>query len=156
MAEEQPDRQPDRRPAGELEASVLAALWAADVPLTPGAVQIALGGELARTTVTTILTRLHTKGAATRTRAGRGFAYAPSQDRHGLTARRMHAELDKDADRHTVLARFVSELNTEDEQVLRDLLGSVGGLEFDHISDGTDDAGTVREEGTAREKGGGT
>jgi predicted transcriptional regulator len=113
---------PDRRPAGGLEASVLAALWAAEAPLTPVAVQAALGGDLARTTVTTILTRLHTKGAVTRTPAGRGYAYAPAQDPPGLTARRMHAELDKDANRGTVLARFVSGLGPEDEELLRALL----------------------------------
>ncbi|WP_406105115.1 BlaI/MecI/CopY family transcriptional regulator [Streptomyces sp. NBC_01003] len=117
MAEEQ-----ERRPAGELEASVLAALWAAETPLTPGEVQRALADGLARTTVTTILTRLHAKGTVTRDRAGRGYAYRPAQDAHGLTARRMHAELDKDDDRGTVLARFVSELSSEDEQMLRALL----------------------------------
>ena len=127
MAEGHEDRpadgRPDRRPAGELEASVLAALWAADAPLTPVAVQLALGGDLARTTVTTILTRLHAKGAVTRTPAGRGYAYTPAQDPPGLTARRMHAELDKDANRGTVLARFVSGLGPEDEELLRALLG---------------------------------
>ncbi|MHC3468798.1 BlaI/MecI/CopY family transcriptional regulator [Streptomyces sp. 7R007] len=117
-----PEGQQDRRPAGELEASVLAALWAADGPLTPGAVQAELGGGLARTTVTTILTRLHAKGVVTRARSGRGYAYAPAQDSPGLTARRMHAELDKDEDRGTVLARFVSELSPEDERLLRSLL----------------------------------
>ncbi|MEU1271015.1 BlaI/MecI/CopY family transcriptional regulator [Streptomyces sp. NPDC005799] len=116
------DGRTDRRPAGELEASVLAALWAADGPLTPGAVQLELGGGLARTTVTTILTRLHAKGAVTRERVGRGYTYAPAQDSPGLTARRMHAELDKDEDRGTVLARFVSDLSPEDERVLRTLL----------------------------------
>jgi len=123
------DGRTDRRPAGELEASVLAALWAADAPLTPGAVQLELGGGLARTTVTTILTRLHAKGAVTRARSGRGYAYAPAQDSPGLTARRMHAELDKDEDRGTVLARFVSDLSPEDEQLLRTLLegGPKGG-----------------------------
>ncbi|MGW4392911.1 BlaI/MecI/CopY family transcriptional regulator [Streptomyces sp. NPDC004685] len=122
MAEEQ-----ERRPAGELEASVLAALWAAETPLTPGEVQRALADDLARTTVTTILTRLHAKGTVTRDRAGRGYAYRPAQDSHGLTARRMHAELDKDEDRGTVLARFVSELSTEDEQMLRALLDGGAG-----------------------------
>ncbi|MGW6144661.1 BlaI/MecI/CopY family transcriptional regulator [Streptomyces sp. NPDC055144] len=132
MAEEQ-----ERRPAGELEASVLAALWAAETPLTPGEVQRALADGLARTTVTTILTRLHAKGTVTRDRAGRGYAYRPAQDSHGLTARRMHAELDKDEDRGTVLARFVSELSTEDEQMLRTLLeggadsGAEGGADDD-------------------------
>jgi predicted transcriptional regulator len=122
------DGRRERRPAGELEASVLAALWAVGAPLTPGAVQQELGGGLARTTVTTILTRLHAKGVVTRRRAGRGYAYAPAQDSPGLTARRMHAELDKDADRPTVLARFVSDLSPEDERLLRALLdGGPGG-----------------------------
>ncbi|MFE2989910.1 BlaI/MecI/CopY family transcriptional regulator [Streptomyces sp. NPDC059262] len=135
MAEEQ-----ERRPAGELEASVLAALWAAETPLTPGEVQRALADDLARTTVTTILTRLHAKGTVTRDRAGRGYAYRPAQDSHGLTARRMHAELDKDEDRGTVLARFVSELSTEDERMLRTLL------------DGGADSGA--EGGTGDDRGG--
>ncbi|MDT0436140.1 BlaI/MecI/CopY family transcriptional regulator [Streptomyces sp. NPDC005840] len=120
--DEEADGRPDRRPAGELEAGVLAALWAAGAPLTPAAVQLELGTGLARTTVTTILTRLHAKGVVTRARSGRGYAYAPAQDAPGLTARRMHAELDKDDDRSTVLARFVSDLSPEDEDLLRDLL----------------------------------
>ncbi|MFD9434849.1 BlaI/MecI/CopY family transcriptional regulator [Streptomyces sp. NPDC060002] len=119
----------DRRPAGELEASVLAALWAAGGPLTPMAVQQALGTDLARTTVTTILTRLHAKGAVIRTHAGRGYAYAPAQDPPGLTARRMHAELDKDPDRGTALVRFVAGLGPQDKELLRTQLaeGHEGG-----------------------------
>ncbi|WP_328890679.1 BlaI/MecI/CopY family transcriptional regulator [Streptomyces sp. NBC_00316] len=113
---------PERRPAGELESTVLAALWAADTPLTPGQVQRSLGGPLARTTVTTILTRLYEKGTVSRTRSGRGFAYTPTEDAPGLTARRMHSELQKEEDRSTVLARFVSQLTDEDEQLLRRLL----------------------------------
>ncbi|WP_394816188.1 BlaI/MecI/CopY family transcriptional regulator [Streptomyces mooreae] len=116
-----------RRPAGELEATVLAALWAADGPLSPAEVQSALGGRLARTTVTTILTRLHDKGAVSRARAGRGFVYSPIQDSAGLTARRMRSELDKQDDRGTALARFVSQLTSEDEQLLRSLLEGAEG-----------------------------
>ncbi|MFF3540562.1 BlaI/MecI/CopY family transcriptional regulator [Streptomyces platensis] len=123
MAETSPAR---RRPAGELEASVLAALWAAEGPLSPAAVQSALGGRLARTTVTTILTRLHDKGAVSRSRAGRGYAYSPLQDSAGLTARRMRNELDKQHDRGTALARFVSQLTIEDAELLRKLLGGAG------------------------------
>ncbi|MFJ5806575.1 BlaI/MecI/CopY family transcriptional regulator [Streptomyces sp. NPDC093093] len=112
----------ERRGAGELEAGVLALLWAADGPRTAGQVQRSLTVELARTTVTTILSRLFEKGTVGRERSGRGFAYFPVQDAHGLTARRMHHELDKDTDRQTVLARFVSDLSPEDERTLRDLL----------------------------------
>ncbi|AJT64281.1 BlaI/MecI/CopY family transcriptional regulator [Streptomyces chattanoogensis] len=123
-----------RRPAGELEAGVLTALWAAAGPLTPAEVQTALGGRLARTTVTTILTRLYGKGAVSRSRAGRGYAYAPVHDSAGLTARRMRSELDKEDDRGTALARFVSELTAEDERLLRALLEGA-----DDTGDGTGD-----------------
>lgn len=107
---------------GELEAAVLAVLWAAPGPLTARRVQEDLPMPLARTTVATLLARLYEKGAVVRERAGRGYAYAAAQDRQGLTARRMHRELDRDADREVVLARFVSQLGPEDERILRDLL----------------------------------
>ncbi len=112
----------DRRPAGELEASVLAALWAADRPLTPGEVRKILATGLARTTVTTILTRLHEKGMVGRTRQGRGYAYTPVADTSGLRARRMHAELERGEDHGSILARFISDLSPEDERTLRALL----------------------------------
>lgn len=124
-----PEANAGRRPSGELEASVLAALWAADGrPLTPVDVQRELGAGLARTTVTTILARLYEKGTVSRTRAGRGYAYLPVQDSPGLAARRMRTELDKstDGDRGTVLARFVSQLGPDDEKVLRALLAEAG------------------------------
>ncbi|MGH3825752.1 MAG: BlaI/MecI/CopY family transcriptional regulator, partial [Pseudonocardiaceae bacterium] len=47
--------QPGRRAAGELEAEVLAALWAADGPLTAAHVRRAVSGGLAYNTVQTIL-----------------------------------------------------------------------------------------------------
>ncbi|KIF71556.1 CopY family transcriptional regulator [Streptomyces sp. AcH 505] len=116
------DASGERRPAGELEASVLAALWAADGPLSARQVQRAVPMTLARTTVATILSRLHEKGTVLRERAGRGYAYSAAQDAPGLTARRMHHELDKDTARDVVLARFVSQLSADDEQLLRALL----------------------------------
>ncbi|WP_413230198.1 BlaI/MecI/CopY family transcriptional regulator [Kitasatospora herbaricolor] len=117
-----------RRSSGELEAQVLVALWAAEHPLTPQDVQAALGTGLARTTVATILARLHEKGTVERTRAGRAYAYVPTvQDPAGLAARRMRTELERGSDRSTVLARFVSDLSDEDERMLRDLLGDRAG-----------------------------
>ncbi|MFD5073691.1 BlaI/MecI/CopY family transcriptional regulator [Streptomyces sp. NPDC058371] len=118
------DAKDERRPAGELEATVMAALWAAGIPLTPSRMQLELGSGLARTTVTTILSRLHEKGVVGRERQGRGYAYFPVQDPQGLTALRMHTELDRDSDRETVLARFVAQLSPDDERLLRDLLES--------------------------------
>jgi predicted transcriptional regulator len=136
-----------RRPSGELEASVLAALWAADGrALTPAEVQRDLGADLARTTVTTILARLHEKGSVSRTRAGRGYAYLPVQDSPGLAARRMRTELDKSGsdDRGTVLARFVSGLDATDEALLRTLLREAEGPSGGPGSAGGAEAGTGR------------
>ncbi|TDD81924.1 BlaI/MecI/CopY family transcriptional regulator [Actinomadura darangshiensis] len=117
-----------RRPAGELESAVLEALWAAAEPMTVRDVRTALGGNLARTTITTILSRLHVKGVLRRTRSGRGYAYSPVvEDQAALSAGRMHKELDKSgAERPSVLARFVSDLNANDERLLRVLLEQAG------------------------------
>jgi len=113
-----------RRPAGGLESEVLAALWAADRPLTPGEVSDAVGGELAYTTVQTILTRLHRKGAVVREQAGLAHAYRPVIDDAGLAAQRMRAMLDRGGDHAAVLTRFVGTLTPDDEATLAKLLGA--------------------------------
>jgi len=111
-----------RRAAGELEAEVLAVLQSAGSALTPAQVRERLGDQLAYTTVVTILSRLHVKGVLIRDRAGRAFSYAPVADEPGLAARRMRGVLEAEADRETVLARFVSGLSPADERLLRRML----------------------------------
>src|SRR5690242_13964370 len=104
----------DRRDRGVLEADVLAALQAADGPMTARQVQARLGRELAYTTVMTTLARLHTKGALTRELVGRAFAYRLAGDttvvEAAVTARRMRKLLEAGPDRSVALSRFVSEL----------------------------------------------
>jgi predicted transcriptional regulator len=120
------DERAARRGAGELESAVLAALWDAGEPLSPREVRDRLasnqGGDLAYSTVVTILTRLHEKGALHRSRDGRAFRYAPAADKAGLAARRLSALLDRTPDRHAVLSRFVDDLSDGDEELLRLLL----------------------------------
>lgn len=120
MAEQ--ERRPRRRGQGELEAQVLSALREAEGPATAGWVQERLGGDLAYTTVVTILSRLLEKGAVTRERAGRSFAWTPSADEAGLAARKMRKVLDGERDREAVLTSFLTALPPGDEQVLRELL----------------------------------
>ncbi|MFH0516249.1 BlaI/MecI/CopY family transcriptional regulator [Streptomyces sp. M41] len=115
-------QRPRRRQQGELEMLVLSALRKADGPATAGWVQERLGGDLAYTTVITILTRLLAKGAVTRERAGRSFAWTPASDAAGLAAHRMRKVLDAESDRGAVLASFVTGLGPEDERLLRALL----------------------------------
>jgi len=116
-----------RRPAGELEAAVMAVLQAARSPLSPAEVRGRLGGDLAYTTVVTILSRLHAKGVLDRRKAGRAFRYVPVADEPGLAARRLARMLDAEPDREAVLARFVSGLSGRDEKLLRRMLGEGGG-----------------------------
>jgi predicted transcriptional regulator len=111
-----------RRAKGSLESEVLAALWAAGRPLTPAQVAEALDGELAYTTVQTILVRLHGKGAVRRELTGRAHTYTPLLDDAGLAAERMAAMLDKGADHAAVLTRFLHALSPEDEATLARLL----------------------------------
>jgi predicted transcriptional regulator len=116
-----------RRAAGELEAAVLAVLQEAGSALSPAEVRERVAGELAYTTVVTILSRLHAKGVLERHKAGRAFLYAPVADQPGLAARRMARVLDGEADREAVLARFVSVLSDNDEELLRRMLGEAHG-----------------------------
>ena len=117
--------EPPRRPSGTLEAEVLAVLRAAGMPLTPGQVRERLDarqrGELAYSTVVTIMSRLHVKGLLARERAGRGFAYTPV-DESSLAAGQMSRALDGGADHDAVLTRFVSGLSGRDARLLRRLL----------------------------------
>ena len=106
---------------------MLSALREADGPATAGWVQERLGSGLAYTTVITILTRLLAKGAVTRERDGRSFAWLPVADQAGLAAHRMRRVLDGERDREAVLASFVTGLGPDDERLLRDLLSQPRG-----------------------------
>jgi predicted transcriptional regulator len=118
-----------RRAAGALELAVLNVLWESGRPLGAAEVRERLmaesangAGELAYTTVVTILTRLYEKNTLVREREGRAFRYAPVTDEAGLAARRLNAMLDEVTDRGAVLSGFIENLTDNDEQLLRTLL----------------------------------
>ena len=112
------------RGRGDLEQQVFAALAAGAGPMTTGEVRDAIGGDLAYTTVMTVLSRLHAKGLATRDRAGRSFAYTAVVDGAEVTAHQIHRLLDARGDRAAVLTRFASGLSPEESRLLVDLLGA--------------------------------
>ena len=101
---------------------MLAALWVARRPLTPGEVQGALRDELAYTTVMTTLARLHEKGLVARERVGRAYAYQPVAEEAGHLAALMRALLETGHDRAAVFSRFVDELSPADSELLTELL----------------------------------
>jgi predicted transcriptional regulator len=115
-----------RRERGSLERAVINALVEAAAPLTPGQVRDRLGGELAYTTIMTVLNRLTAKGLVVRSRLGRGYAYGAVLDAAQVTAWKMRRLLDTGSDRAAVLTRFVGSLSDEDERLLVDLLRQAG------------------------------
>ena len=147
-----------RRPAGALEAEILALLRAAGTPLSPGQVRDRLGAgqgpgsalsssalpysALSYSTVVTILSRLHAKGLLSRQRDGRAFVYAVV-DEASLAASRMSQALAVGDDHDAVLTRFVSGLSGRDARLLRRLLGaeSAGRPDLGHGAAGHGAAG---------------
>jgi predicted transcriptional regulator len=117
-----------RRQSGGLEREVLEQLWARPDGATPREVLDGLtesGGDLAYTTVMTILTRLWRKGLAERNPSGNTFRYRAVHAEAELAATKMAYLLDHTGDRKQALARFVSGLSRRDEQVLRRLLDGI-------------------------------
>jgi predicted transcriptional regulator len=114
------------RSRGALEREIIALLATAGRPVTPADVRAELPDDLAYTTVMTTLSRLHAKGAIERTQQGRAYAYSltggADTARVNVTAHQMLKLLDHDSDRAAVLARFVGDLQPEDEALLADLL----------------------------------
>lgn len=124
-----------RRGQGQLEAQVLSVLGEANGPVAAAWVQRRLDGDLAYTTVITILTRLHEKRAVTRTGSGRPVLWRPVAQEADLAALHMRRLLDRQEDRDAVLASFVSTLSAHDEALLRTLLGGAGADTHDTPSD---------------------
>lgn len=123
------------RGRGALEREVVASLAAAGRPLTAAEVLSDLGGDLAYTTVTTTLARLHSRGALNRRPAGRAYAYSLDGDagtvQTSMTAHQMHVLLDAGTDRAGVLARFVADLDRASERLLVDLLATDAAADAD-------------------------
>jgi predicted transcriptional regulator len=114
-----------RRGYGDLAQAILDLVSQAGSPVTPARVRDALGGDLAYTTVMTVMARLHDRGLLARQRTGRAFAYTAVGDPTQVTARRMHRLLNVEADRAGVLARFVDGLTPDDDRLLRTLLDQI-------------------------------
>lgn len=112
-----------RRPKGELENLVRAALWDAGGWVSPQAVNDALDGSLAYSTVTTVLTRLVAKGEVERRRGGRGFVYRAATSREESAAARMSEILAAAGDRTVALSRFVEALDGDERARLREAIG---------------------------------
>jgi len=112
------------RPLGELEAAVMARLWASPEPLLVRDVLAALEPErsLAYTTVMTVMDNLHRKGWLERDRDGRAWAYRPAKTQGEYTAELMRDALSTSDDRGPALAQFVARMSPAEAALLRQAL----------------------------------
>jgi predicted transcriptional regulator len=94
--------------------------------MVPAEVQAAVGGDLAYTTVMTILVRLHEKGVIQREKLGRAYAYRPVVEETTVVADQVRRLLERGNDRTAVLQGLIDGLDPDDAQVLRDLLADAG------------------------------
>jgi predicted transcriptional regulator len=109
-----------RRPV--LESAVMDMLWERDDWMTPTEVQVRLVGGKARTTVGTVLSRLHQKGRVQRRKAGNGFEYRAVVAREEYVASMMSEALDSSRDRPLALLEFIDHLPDEERTLLRRIL----------------------------------
>ncbi len=120
------------RNQGELEQQVLEALWAADEPQTSAQIldsitagSVSGAGELALTTVLTVLTRLSDKGLVIKTQppTGRGLLFTASVTREHHTASQLLSLLERSGDPRLALSHFAQGLSAEAVAELKKLLG---------------------------------
>lgn len=108
---------------GELERSVMNALWSTSSGLTAAELRTALSDrDPALTTVHTVLTRLEKKGFVSRDRDERPHRYIALSSREDHVAELMTEVLDQAPDRQAVLARFLGAVSDSDTAFLTSLL----------------------------------
>lgn len=102
-----------------LESAVMATLWDTSAWMTPGDMQPRLEGDLALTTVGTVMSRLWRKGLLVRQRRGRAYEYRPAENREEYTAQRMSEILTTAREPSVALHRFIELLPRRDRSDLK-------------------------------------
>lgn len=115
---------------GDLERTVMEALWSHGPGLSVRDVMERIGGEgrkeLAYTTVMTVLDRLAKKGIAERARDGRAWRYTAASTREELAATALRSTLDNvRADRRLAMMHFLDDASPAELDDLRAALAEV-------------------------------
>ena len=113
---------------GDLERTVMQALWSADQPLTGREVAAALARpDLAYTTVLTVLTRLERKDLVRRDSTARAHTYVAVASREDHVTELMRQALSQAPDRAAALQHFARTMTGADAAALRDALDAAQG-----------------------------
>jgi predicted transcriptional regulator len=117
---------------GDLEAVVMARVWAHEQPVTVRDLvdELQREREIAYTTVMTTMDNLHRKGWLARVKDGKAYLYTATASRAEYSARLMREALDDGGDPEVVLSHFVAQMGGDESQalaaVVRRLSGQAG------------------------------
>ncbi|SNT34183.1 Predicted transcriptional regulator [Streptosporangium subroseum] len=109
---------------GNLERSIMEALWNHPEGMLAQDLADALPSTPAVTTVLTVLVRLSRKGLVTRERTGRAHLYHASAGKDVFVAEAMREVLDGAGDVEAAVSRFVGSVSPQVAAALRDALNS--------------------------------
>ena len=113
-------------PLGSLEAKIMRVAWSSpDEFLSVRDLLGTLDGDLAYTTVMTVMNRLYEKGLLRRRRNGRAWIYRCAVSREAYAAATMSEALNGAEDRLAALLHFVADLHPDDTEALRGLLATM-------------------------------
>ncbi len=122
----EPDNEGDTpmRQLGQLEAVVMARVWATDRPVLVREVleQIQRERDIAYTTVMTVMDNLYRKGVLSREQEGRAYRYRAVRSREEHTAELMEEVLATSGDRAATLMHFVQQIDDGELETLRKAL----------------------------------
>ena len=109
------------REFGQLERAIMEVAWAGDRPYQVREVRerLSYGRPVAYTTVMTVMTILHGKGALRREMHGRAWRYWAAETREEHDARLMAEVLRSGGNRRLTIRRFVERASGEELQTLR-------------------------------------
>jgi predicted transcriptional regulator len=113
------------RQQGELESQVLDALWSVESPLTSQQIleRVSPDGQLALTTILTVLSRLADKGAVIRAAGeGRALLFSAQQSREQFAADSMLKVFAAAGDSKLALSHFAEGLSAAQLEALRQAL----------------------------------
>lgn len=112
------------RGLGQLEATVMSFVWAADAPMTVRDLVETLQRDraIAYTTVMTVMDNLHSKGFLGRDRVGRAYVYRATRAREQYEAELMEEVLASSSDRSATLMHFVEQISADELTELRALI----------------------------------
>ncbi|MBF6348467.1 MULTISPECIES: BlaI/MecI/CopY family transcriptional regulator [Nocardia] len=119
------DQQSEPVRLGALEQQVMDVLWDHGAA-TIRQVITRLGGDLAYTTIATVLANLERKALVAPQREGRSVRYVPRHTREKHAAQLMKQALSTSNDPMASILHFIDEIDQRDVQLLRDYLDKSG------------------------------